>query len=744
MAISAFPGNRCIMSFSTCPETFNRQTILVPDDVIGIAPSIPACNDSMQNAASAGPSILFVIDNSPSMVITNDVTGARFNVTRDLIDSIAVKWPQAEVGLVIFQARLEFDTSTSQKFYYAKYFNTMSTVYKVNPMSVFPSQAYLKFLRLNGNYDGKTGQSILRDVLKTRTDDKALLDYPTPQWNRAGGTNINLAFLAAREAFAYTKSSKDQQYIVFLSDGEPTTPLSGYDLYYFRDSTQGLPMTSTVFFPAWATPPSLQIMTDNVKKNNYSAINPQSNITSIDASYGNLMTVLMKNVISKIIIPPLPYKVKINMDSSTIYFNGNYIFADTFKLDKGINAFIMEFVYRIFDPFTGQSRDSLKQIDFSVHRSSSATTAPAGISLACVEDDSLRIVAGAAYFDENADGVVDRIVLSFAKPLRRPESVTVSAAWRAGNVSVGNIDALQAGYVNADSTRVYFPVIGGLLQTGGLMDINLQYQDFPGTLISTPAVDSAAPVVAAAVFTPGKIQGDRSRSSDTLRVTFSENVSDIASQLPFMFYSSVVGEYRMALSQNSRDANRVTFAVDSLDSRIQYPRNGDSIRINTAGRISDANGFAQLNPANRRVAMKIEPLPYQLVLRMGPNPFDPDNAVAYTVNGRWYTGLTFEIDPMTALDDDGLGTGLVLSGAIIIYDAVGNLVAMCSDLAVRRRNIRMEKDPLSSNLYFSWNGCNMNNRVVGSGSYLAVITISDNYGNRKAFRRIVGVVRNGQ
>jgi hypothetical protein len=71
MAASAFPGRRCIMSFSACPETFNYRTILVPDDVIGIAPSILTCNDSMQNTASAGPSILFIIDNSPSMVITS-------------------------------------------------------------------------------------------------------------------------------------------------------------------------------------------------------------------------------------------------------------------------------------------------------------------------------------------------------------------------------------------------------------------------------------------------------------------------------------------------------------------------------------------------------------------------------------------------------------------------------------------------------------------------------------------------
>jgi hypothetical protein len=389
MAASAFSDNRCIMSFSACPETFKNKTILVPNNVIGITPSILTCNDSMQNIVTSTPSILFVIDNSPSMVMTNDTTGTRFNVTRDLIDSIAAKWPQAEVGLVIFQAGLEFNTGTSATHYYTKYFKRMSKVYMENY-----TQAYLPFLSLNGDYNGKTGKTILYDALKTDIGNNSHLDYPTPYYNQYGGTNINLGFLAAREAFANAKSPKDQQYLIFLSDGEPTTFLPGYDSLYFRDSTQGVPTTFTVFFPAGPVPASLQKMTDNIKINNYSATNPQSGITSINASYQNLMTALMKNVISQIVVRSTPFKLVLNADSSSMYVNGHFVFPDTFKIDSGVNRFVMKVAYRLTDPSTGQQWDTVKQIDFSVQRSSGATTPPVGIDLTCFESDSLQIVVG--------------------------------------------------------------------------------------------------------------------------------------------------------------------------------------------------------------------------------------------------------------------------------------------------------------------------------------------------------------
>jgi hypothetical protein len=390
MAASVFSDHRCIMSFSDCPETFKGQTILVPEDVIGLSPSILACKDSTVNSISATPSILFIIDNSSSMYNTNDKTGARYNVTRDILDSITTKWPKAEVGLVIFSGTLIFDTTTSSTYYYTKYFKAISTAFDSTP-----SQAYLPFLTLNQNYDGRTGRSILSDALKTKTvNNKVLLNYTPSAFSANSGTNINIGFLAAREAFKNARNPANQQYIIFLSDGGSNTTSGSYPTDYYQDSTRGIPMTYTVFFPAGQVPTSLQTMTNSIKNNNYSATNPQSGITSINASYQNLLTILMNNVINKIVFQSVPYKLMINTVSSTTYINEHFIFPDTFDLVTGANQFVMKVTYRTTNPSTGLPADTTKQFDFSVQRSPGVTNPPAGIDLACAEIDSLRIVAG--------------------------------------------------------------------------------------------------------------------------------------------------------------------------------------------------------------------------------------------------------------------------------------------------------------------------------------------------------------
>jgi hypothetical protein len=343
-------------------------------------------------------------------------------------------------------------------------------------------------------------------------------------------------------------------------------------------------------------------------------------------------------------------------------------------------------------------------------------------------------VISAAYFDQNADGSVDAIVVLFAKPMLQLNSITLSALWREGNGNsiVGTVDASQASYATpGDGTRVVFPVTGAMIRTGGPMEVLLHYREFPGQVIMSPAVfDSAAPVISAATFCPGTIQGDRKRASDTLQVTFSEDMADVASKHPFIFQTAFVGEYTMTLTQLSKDRSIVNFIVDSLNSRLKYPRNGDSVWINATSLICASNGFAQYNPANRRVAMEVKPMPYKIEIHAGPNPFDPAQPVTYTVNGKSRSGLTFEIDPLANLDDDGTGKEIVLDCAISIYDALGNLVGSCSGPNDPGGNIRMEKDNLSGKVYFFWNGYNLNNRNVGSGSYLAVFKIADNRGNR--------------
>jgi hypothetical protein len=382
---------RCVMKFLVCPETFNNKTISVPYNVVGIAPSVLACKDTayVESTGTNTAAIFFVIDNSGSMAgrTGSDPTGQRFTVTKALLDTIYQKQPNAQVGLAIFQQNLVFDTSTSSRFWYSTYFKTMSQVY-----DTLPSQAYMPLLTLNQLYNGVLGINILDSALATTgTGTNIALRY-TPNFSMStggGATNINIGFLAAREAFANTTANAKNQYVVLLSDGAANRGEHdpGVDsIFYFRDSTRNVPTTFTVFFNSGNTttvPAFLDSMTRNIQRNGYSTSNPSSADYAITVSNTALSNVLMTNVISRINVPAVPIQMVLNNVSSTTYSNGQFVYPDTIRLGATtVTQYTMQITYRYTNSSTGQTHDSTTTIIFSVRRDSTASI-PSGIALAC-------------------------------------------------------------------------------------------------------------------------------------------------------------------------------------------------------------------------------------------------------------------------------------------------------------------------------------------------------------------------
>ena len=381
----------CVLKFLVCPETFNNQTISVPDNVVGIAPTVHACPDTayVESTSTVTTSFFFIIDNSGSMSgatgnRASDPTGARFTVTQALLDTIYKKQPNAQVGLAVFQQYLYFDTSTSSRFWYSTYFKTMSQIY-----DSLPSQAYMPLLTLNQSYNGMLGINILDSVLATTGSGNNIALTYTPNDTMARSTNINIGFLAAREAFANATASTNNQYIVFLSDGNANQGANdpGQDgIYYFRDSTRNVPTTFTVFFNSngsTTVPASIQTMTQNIQNNGYSASNPSSADYAINASYSSLSDVLLSNVISRINVPAVPIRMVLNNVTSNTFSNGQFVYQDTMKFGSTTTTpYTMLITYRYTNPTTGLAHDSTDTIKFSVRRDSTATT-PSGIALAC-------------------------------------------------------------------------------------------------------------------------------------------------------------------------------------------------------------------------------------------------------------------------------------------------------------------------------------------------------------------------
>ena len=386
-----FAVDRCELTFTGCPETFNGDTIVVPDNVVKMYSQVHACNapQTIHTGGTGVPaSILFVIDNTGSMkgVNGNDPTGARFNVIKDLLDTIVKSQPDAEVGLLVFREHLFFDTSTSQ-FYYTKYFKALSP-----ELDGEPYQAYLPFMKLGQTYDGKQGIDIIKDILTTDATGGDLVYQPSYRSLRPlpisnGETNINGAFIGAKQAFLSATNPKEQQYIIFFSDGEYAGPTqAGLDPNYFTTPTgaANVPATFTVYFSSQGTrPPTLVTMTDNIKANGYSASNPRSNLWTITASYSSLMSVLMQNVISTILLSENPTKMTLNNKTSTIYIDSSFFFTDSFSLTNDITFFSMSITYHYVNPLTNISLDSIVPVSFYIKKSSQVTLLPPAVSEIC-------------------------------------------------------------------------------------------------------------------------------------------------------------------------------------------------------------------------------------------------------------------------------------------------------------------------------------------------------------------------
>jgi hypothetical protein len=298
----------------------------------------------------APASIFFIIDNSTSMHST-DKQGSRFRVTRDLVDTIKVKFDSlAEVGLSTFTKYLYFRPQNDGIFTKCPGWDSGSYIPLLNLNQIYP---------VSGN---RSGYTILKFYLDTIVRSGGgggggyvdLKYQPTPQWGGGGGggggqgTNISTAFDAAKEAFKVSKiTDKRRHFIIFLSDGEANAP-EDQTLQNKFIKGENTPTTFTVFFTSSTTPPiQLQTMTDNIKKNNYSTKNPSSNIWAIQTDYPTLMKLLIDSVLNVITntTQNTTDSISVNGVQVTIYdsLNNQFVFTNQFPL-VGVKT---DFNYRV-------------------------------------------------------------------------------------------------------------------------------------------------------------------------------------------------------------------------------------------------------------------------------------------------------------------------------------------------------------------------------------------------------------
>jgi von Willebrand factor type A domain len=727
---SVFAAEQCALTFSGCPQDFNGDTIRVPDNVTKLYSLVHACNASQTihiGGTGGTSSILFVIDNTGSMKGTggNDPTGARFNVVKDLLDTIIAKQPNAEVGLVVFREHLFFDTTTTQ--WYTPYFKALHPV-----LDSEPDQAYLPFLGLSQIYNGKRGIDIIDSILKTDATGGDLVYQPLYRNVRpnigTGETNINGAFIGAKQAFLSAKNPSDHQFMIFLSDGEATGHWqAGLDPFWYDTpaGVAGLPTTFTVFFnKAGNQPASLTTMTNNVKVNGYSSSNPQSNIWSLTGvNYSTLMTLLMNNVIQNILVSGNPSKMVVNGVTSTIYVDSTFFFTDSFLIAETPTPMSMNISYRYVNPTTNILTDTIVRINFYIQRSPLVTSLPAGSGEVCqtVTGPVGSIPVTATLLDNNHNGYLDEIDITWTvdSTITGTPSVTQFIQSLVITTLDGQKDTLHAASLQFDlaSKTIHIILTENTkgYETGWLADSLVKLTNYPMTGSGSPFVivswvDSAAPVIKSVCFQPMP-------SGDSLHVVFSE---PLFGKAPFVTYDTVfTGSGPKLLS----DASTVTPAPQGDMVSYGYP----------TGTLSNSDSLVE----RTRPKFKLDPcgnVPLVSSYVIGGNPFIPGKTLVPGPNGTLIPGTRIEVAINPALLAH-FQNGQI-TGKITILDAVGNVV----------RDTAMVKDKAAPatkpKLVWVWDGKTNGGSRAAPGTYLSRILIKDEKtGDKQSIKMNVGIKR---
>jgi len=334
------------------------------------------------------------------------------------------------------------------------------------------------------------------------------------------------------------------------------------------------------------------------------------------------------------------------------------------------------------------------------------------------------------YKDTDRDGKIDLIIVEFLKEIRK-EDLSFNFTWREYSEKSAGSDLLS--YTDESKKKISIDISDMIkdIATSGVMQLTAKHADFPDDKIKIDVKDSAAPVIISAEFA----SADDTNKPDTLLVNFSEDVADINVDKPFILYNIEAGiQFTFTIKIPGKNmGNTHEFMVESIND-VEIPGDKDSIWISGNAGVSDEYGNEVTISDNRHAPMKVKQADFTIIVDKGPNPlvinksfFKDDGHVPF--NGE--AGMVIRVKAVSKVV-----TRVKMKGSIVIYDALGNKVFEDSSKASR--------DNGSSNIYFLWNGMintktKNNGRYVATGTYLAILRVEREDGQRTVSKFNIGV-----
>lgn len=354
-------------------------------------------------------------------------------------------------------------------------------------------------------------------------------------------------------------------------------------------------------------------------------------------------------------------------------------------------------------------------------------------------DDTTARITDAVTRDIDGDGYLDQLDLTFSYQVTLPAAIVPGSFTVSYNGTVLTVDSIvgRTGTNDSQFTVYIREYTAGGLQTDWTPRIALS--DFANTFDTTGFVarDGAGPVTSRAVLSPGS-----GSAADTLRVYFSErvtwpNTNATPADLFNYYASGTLDNNALAGIPASAMTEYDTYVVIVLTNGFDVQAGQDSIQLK--GGLTELDDMAgNAPPANGRKA----PIEWggrsEVTFVAGPNPFVPGvtqlppqtlSFYAPVLNGAT-SGIIVGISSMVALKETSIGSGVY--GKAVIYDAVGNLV---------RDNVQVRKATGEAAYGAFWDGRNGYGRVVGSGAYLCVLSVTDINNKTATTKRKLGVQR---
>jgi uncharacterized repeat protein (TIGR01451 family) len=335
-------------------------------------------------------------------------------------------------------------------------------------------------------------------------------------------------------------------------------------------------------------------------------------------------------------------------------------------------------------------------------------------------------VKGALFFDNNGDGLADGIKVLLQTVPVAPNMPVIRKF--TDLITVTGAPPVDSLVFAGDTMTIRFSGAGSMPAPNALLTVtepilpSATYTNAHGYLAggSSPVTDGVAPVIASAVYRPNALLNSTRGQGDTLIVAFNEyaQLTDSISPLIPFIVSGAGGSYTFSLQYLGRvENNGMVFLVLEIggENPVPLPNNGDLIRI-LPGRIVDGAGTIQTNPSNKQAALQLVQPEYRISIKIGPNPFNAGTRVA----------MVIETVPAV---QSALRT---LRPTVCLFDYLGNQVLKETNasLDARRGNFR-----------FEWDGRSSDGRIVGSGSYLAVIVTRSASGQKVVNKQMVGFYR---